>query len=272
VLGGVTWERRPIDPLPGPRRLDELEGARRLNGATALSGPDTHGPGGFAFAEARMAAVLGADTLLVDPDPGPESVAAGLVDAAERLDCDALALVDVGGDALAAGDEPGLASPLCDAVLLAAGSLAADAGLTTVAAVVGPGCDGELTHAEILLALTGVAAAGGLLGVRAIDAGMLPPLEEAAAAVPTEASAQVLRCARGERGPTAIRAGRRPLELSALGALMVYVEPRAAVASAARLARAVREQPTLEAANEALHALGLRTELDHERDRPATGA
>jgi hypothetical protein len=272
VLGGVTWERLPIDPLPGPRRLAELEDARDLNAATALAGPATRGPGGFAFAEARMAGILGADTLLVDPTPGPAAVAAGLTDAAAALDCDLLVLVDVGGDALARGHEPGLASPLCDAVLLAAGTLAADAGLVTLAAVVGPGCDGELTHDELLLALADVAAAGGLLGVRALDADTLPVLEAAAAEIPTEASAQVLRCARGERGPTAIRGGRRPLELSALGALTVYVEPRAAVASAAALARAVRDRPTLNAANDALHELGVRTELDYERERAGTGA
>jgi hypothetical protein len=272
VLGGVTWERLPIDPLPGPRGLGELEGAHVLNGATALVGPDTRGPGGFAFAEARMAGVLGTETLLVDPNPGAAAVAAGLTDAATRLECDLLVLVDVGGDALAGGHEPGLASPLCDAVLLAAGTLAADAGLATLAAIVGPGCDGELTHDELLLALVDVAAAGGLLGVRAIEADSLPALEAAAAAIPTEASAQVLRCARGERGPTTIRDGRRPLELSALGGLTVYVEPRAAAASAAALARAVRDRPTLEAANEALHELGVRTELDYERERAGTGA
>ncbi len=272
VLGGVTWERLPIDPLPGPRGLAELEGARDLNDATALAGPATRGPGGFAFAESRMAGLLGAETLLVDPIPGPAAVAAGLTDAAAALECDLLVLVDVGGDALAGGHEPGLASPLCDAVLLAAGTLAADAGLATLAAVVGPGCDGELTHDELLLALADVAAAGGLLGVRALDAGALPVLEAAVAEIPTEASAQVLRCARGERGPTAIRGGRRPLELSALGALTVYVEPRAAVASAAALARAVRDRPTLNAANDALHELGVRTELDYERERAGTGA
>jgi len=272
VLGGVTWERRPIDPLPGPRGLAELQGARELNGATALAGPATRGPGGFAFAEARMAGVLGADTLLVDPIPGPAAVAAGLTGAASQLDCDLLVLVDVGGDALAGGQEPGLASPLCDAVLLAAGTLAADAGLATLAAVVGPGCDGELTHDELLLALAGVAAEGGLQGVHGIDPDSLPALEAAAAEIPTEASAQVLRCARGERGPTAIRGGRRPLELSALGALTVYVEPRAAVASSAVLAHAVRDRATLDAANDALHELGVRTELDYERELAGTGA
>jgi hypothetical protein len=272
VLGGVSWERLPIDPLPGPRGLGELEGAQVLNGATALVGPETRGPGGFAFAEARMAGVLGADTVLVDPNPGAAAVAAGLAGAAAQLACDLLVLVDVGGDALAGGHEPGLASPLCDAVLLAAGALAADDGLATLAAVVGPGCDGELTHDELLQALAAVAAAGGLLGVRALDAASVPRLEAAAAEIPTEASAQVLRCARGDRGPTTIRDGRRPVELSALGALTVYVEPRAAVASAAVLARAVRDRPTLEAANEALHQLGVRTELDYERERAGTGA
>ena len=93
------------------------------------------------------------------------------------------------------------------------------------------------------------------------------------AAIPTEASAQVLRCARGERGPTAIRDGRRPLELSALGALTVYVEPRAAVAlRRARSPAPYASAPTLEAANEALHELGVRTELDYERERAGTGA
>ena len=30
VVGGVTWERRPIDPRPGPRSVGEIEGARVL--------------------------------------------------------------------------------------------------------------------------------------------------------------------------------------------------------------------------------------------------
>ena len=37
IVGGLTWERLPIDPLPGPRRIDELHRARRLNEVTALA-------------------------------------------------------------------------------------------------------------------------------------------------------------------------------------------------------------------------------------------
>jgi hypothetical protein len=120
VVGGLTWERRPIDPIPGARRLDELTGALRLNDAVALARADTTGPGGFSFAESRMAGFLGRRTVLVDPGPGPAAVGRALADAAQRLGADLVVLLDVGGDVLAHGDEPGLASPLADATLLAA--------------------------------------------------------------------------------------------------------------------------------------------------------
>src|SRR5687768_16797058 len=57
-VGGCTWERRPIDPIPGPRRLDEITGAVRIAASVALAGPDTAGSGGFRFAESHMARVL----------------------------------------------------------------------------------------------------------------------------------------------------------------------------------------------------------------------
>ena len=38
VVGGLTWERRPVDPIPGPRRLNEVSGAQALNAAVALAG------------------------------------------------------------------------------------------------------------------------------------------------------------------------------------------------------------------------------------------
>jgi hypothetical protein len=84
--------------------------------------------------------------------------------------------------------------------------------------------------------------------------------------VPTEASAQALRCFRGETGTATIRQGRRTVELSPVGALTFYVDVAAAVRSAARLAAAVMDARDLDHANELLHALGVRTELDYERD------
>jgi hypothetical protein len=273
VLGGLTWERRPIDPLPGPRRLDEVTGVRVLHPAAALAGPDAAGPGGFRFAEGRMAELLGEPTVLVDPNGGPAQVAAGLVRACEDLGCDVVVLLDVGGDALAHGDEAGLASPLADAVVLAAAPALTAAGLSVLGAIFGSGCDGELTPAEVAERLSEVAAAGGDLGEHAPDEATLARLDEAVAAVPTEASAMALRCARGETGRAPIREGRRTVPLTPEGGRVFFFDPEAAIGSAARLARAVRDARDLEHANAILLELGVaRTELGYEREAAAATA
>jgi hypothetical protein len=268
VLGGVTWERRPIDPLPGPRGAAEIADAEELGPGVLSAGTATCvRSSGVRFAEARMAEFLGEPTVLVDVNLGAPTLARGLGRAVARLECDLIVLVDVGGDALAHGDEPGLASPLCDAVMLAAGALLAEEGSVPVlAGVFGVGCDGELTPSEVLARLAEVAGAGGLAGVRGLTKAVVERLDAAVAAVPTEASAQALRCFRGELGETTIRAGRRTVQLSPVGAMTVYLDPVIALGSAARLAAAVRECPDLEAANAALNALGVHTELDLERE------
>ncbi|MDX6701913.1 MAG: hypothetical protein QOF26_2139 [Baekduia sp.] len=266
VVGGLTWERRPVDPLPGPRRLSEISGAQPLHAAVALAGvggAEVTGPGGFRFCESDMAAFLGEPTVLVDPNPGPAAIAAGLDVAAAHLGCDLVLLLDVGGDVLAHGDEPGLASPLADATVLSA---ALRMTTPTLAALFGIGCDGELTPAEVLERLAEVAAAGGVLGDVPLPAAALDRIEGALQTVTTEASAMALRCARGETGRVPIRGGRRTVPLTADGGRLVLLDPIATIHSAARLAAAVAEAPDLEAAQAILTALGVRTELDFERE------
>jgi hypothetical protein len=270
-LGGLTWERRPVDPLPGPRRMAEVTGCEAVHPAAALAGPDARGPGGFRFAEGRMAELLGRPVVLADPNPGPAAVGAGLAAAAGRLGCDVLVLLDVGGDVLAHGHETGLASPLADAVVLAAAPPAAAAGLTVLGAVFGAGCDGELTPAEVLERLAEVDAAGAGLGASTVPRPVLDRLEDAARSIPTEASAMAARCARGETGRAAIRQGRRTVELTGAGGLVHWFDPQGAMASAARLADAVRGARDLEEAHAVLGARGVRTELAYERDAAAAG-
>jgi hypothetical protein len=269
VLGGLTWERRPIDPLPGPRPLRDVTGVEPLDDAVALAGPHAAGPGGFRFAEGRLAELLGEPTVLVDPLGGPAAVARGLARAAEALGCDVVVLLDVGGDALAHGDERGLASPLADAVMLAAAPALAAAGPAVLGAVFGAGCDGELTPDEVLARLTEVRDAGGDLGDHAPDAATLDRLAAAVAAVPTEASAMALRCARGERGEASIREGRRTVRLTAEGGRVHFFDPHAALRSAARLARAIHDARDLLHADAILTGLGVRTELRYETEAAA---
>ncbi|MGZ4180502.1 MAG: DUF1152 domain-containing protein [Solirubrobacteraceae bacterium] len=267
ILGGVTWERRPIDPVPGPRKADEIVDAQELAPGILLAGPSTHvRDRDVYFAESRMAQVLGEPTVLVDINEGPQAVADGLATAADNLDRDLIVFVDVGGDLLAQGDEPGLRSPLCDAVMLAAASRLSDAGRPVLAAIFGVGCDAELTPDEVLARLSDVAAAGGLGGARGLTEPVAQRLERAMELVPTEASAQAVRAYRGASGRATIRGGTRALELSPVAALTFHLDVDVTMRTAGRLATALSDASTLEEANAALNALGVRTELDVESE------
>ena len=267
VLGGLAWERRPIDPLPGARTTEEIENARELAPGVLMAGPRTGVRGrDVLFAESRMAAFLGQPTVLLTLEGGPQAIAAGLRAAAPQLGCDGFVFVDVGGDVLAQGDEPGLRSPLCDAIMLAAADRLATEGEATLVAIFGLGCDAELTPAEVMARLASVAREGGLKAIRGLTEAVAERLERAVDMIPTEASAQAVRAFRGHAGTVTIRGGTRSLELSPVATCTFYLEPRATIAACGRLARAVAAAESLEAANAALNELGVRTELDLERD------
>ena len=89
--------------------------------------------------------------------------------------------------------------------------------------------------------------------------------------VPTEASLQVVRCARGEVGDAYIRRGRRRVELGPVGALTFVFDPVAAPSEALPLANAVADASSIEEGRAALAARGVQTELDYERSRAGEG-
>ncbi|MGH2986745.1 MAG: DUF1152 domain-containing protein [Solirubrobacterales bacterium] len=262
ALGGVAWERLVVDPVPGPRPASEIVGGEPLGRCAVLAGPDTATPEGVRFSESHVAAHLDAPTVLIDITEGPGGVADGICSAAERLGCDLVVYADVGGDAIAAGDEPGLGSPLCDAVMLAGGLRLADR-LDAVMAVLGPGCDGELELDEVLGRVAALAAAGAWIGTSSVGSAVADELEAAAAATATEASMQVVLCARGVTGTAEIRGGRRRVALGPLGAVAFHFDLATAAADLP-LTQAMLGAGDLQAARDALVRLGARTELDYE--------
>lgn len=267
MLGGLAWERRPIDPEPGPRRRAEIEDAEEVAPGIMLAGPSTRvRERDVYFAESRMSEFLGEPTLLVDVSGGPAAIAAGLAEAATRFSCDLVVFVDVGGDVLAYGDEPGLRSPLCDAVMLAAAMRLRRLGHDVLGAVFGVGCDAELTPSEVLARIADVAAAGGLAGARGLTGPVADRLEGAMELVTTEASAQAVRAFRGASGEARIRGGARTVELSSVAAVTFYLDVEATVRATGRLALAIDPAQSLEEANQALNQIGVRTELDLERE------
>ena len=274
ALGGVAWERFAIDPHPGPRPLAEIRGGRPLGEHAVLAGPETSTPDGVRFSEAHAAGHLrarggpGAETVLIDVTAGAPGAAEGIAAAARALDCNLVVYVDIGGDAIATGDEPGLASPLCDAIMLAA-ALRLVGELPGAIAILGAGCDGELEPEEVLARVAALGRAGAWTGTWGLTPAIAEEVAEAAAGSGTEASMQVVRCALGEHGEAEIRGGRRTVPLSPLGALAFCFDVEAAAVELP-LARAVMEAESLEEARAVLAGIGVRTELDWERHRAAS--
>jgi hypothetical protein len=270
VVGGVAWERMVVDPKPGPRPVAEIREGDPLGKYAVLARAETQTADGVRFSESHVAELLAAPTVLIDITGGAHGAAEGVAAAAGLLGCDLVVYVDVGGDAIAAGDEPGLASPLCDAIMLAAGARLGGR-LDGVATVIGAACDGELTHAEVLERVAALAAADAWIGTSSVTAVQAEELERAARAAGSEASMQVARCARGELGEAEIRRGRRRVPLGPLGAVGFSFDLEAA-APALPLAAAVADAEHLEGAREALNAKGIRTELDYELERAASNS
>jgi hypothetical protein len=265
TLGGLSWERNVYDPIPGPRKLSEAKNVTALHEFAWLANPKSQTSTGVPFAEAKMAAVIEREVLLVDINGGVSGVVKGLEVAMKFLAVDLLVGLDVGGDSLAEGHEPGLRSPLADSIMLAAVAELAERGHRTIWGVFGYGSDGELTVDEIESALSKLAANNGLLGAWSLTPKIAAELEAVIQTVPTEASAIPLQCFRGAWGQHDIRRGERHVKLTPLTALTFFIATATLYDTLSRPAKALRHSATLDEANVALHAIGVRTELDYER-------
>lgn len=266
-LGGLSWERSVIDPIPGPRSLSEVQQVRALHRYAWLANAESKTTTGVYFAESRMARIQGREVLLVDINGGVKGVVEGVEAALKKFTADLLVGLDVGGDSLAQGGEPGLRSPLADSIMLAAYAELERRGQPALWSMFGYGSDGELAVEEIEAALSSMAKAGGLLGAWGLTSQVTAELEEAIKSVRTEASAIPVECARGAWGETAIRQDQRRVKLTPLTTLTFFLSTGILYDTLSRPARAVAGTSSLEAANDALHAIGIKTELDLERER-----
>lgn len=207
VVMTYSWDRLMIDPLPGPRTTEDFTGLRELTPhvlevvAEARPVP----PAGSSLP--RLAADLPARLLLLDPAHGTAGLADQITAAAEFFDAAAIALIDVGGDALTTGDDPGLRSPLADQLALAA---CVRTGIPTRLLVAGAGLDGELSTVTITERLTH------------LDAEQLPsfspadiiPVRHVFTWHPSEASGLLAAAASGRRGRVEVRDAGDQVELT----------------------------------------------------------
>ena len=256
IIATVAWERLLIDPVPGPCPLSEFVGLQEAAGTfEVLPTTTTRPPRGSLLP--RLRAELGYRTFLLDLAQG----VTGLVDQLGALHSHSggvtsVWLVDVGGDVLADGSEPGLRSPLCDAMTLAA---TAEIDPEARVLVAGLGLDGELTVPEVRQRLGEEAQ----LMVTLSDPS--PSVSAVLEWHPTEASALLAASAMGIRGVVEVRDAGTPIELTDCSP-EVWTTAARRVADTS-LAGAVRGTTSLEAAAAQLNRRAVTTELEHERNK-----
>src|SRR5207244_12781299 len=85
--------------------------------------------------------------------------------------------------------------------------------------------------------------------------------------VPPEDRASPLRCAGGAWGEGSIRYDERKVRLTPLTTLTFYLSASVLFHTLSRPAQAAAASTSLEEANDALHRLGIKSELDLERER-----
>ncbi|WP_456454544.1 DUF1152 domain-containing protein [Methanopyrus sp.] len=271
VLGGLTWERAVVDPEPGPRSRDEIIGDvewihERIGILRGRARPKL----GREFAESRVRRVLrrmghrDVEVVLVDVSGGVKGTVDGLKALIEHFELDVVFGIDVGGDALARGDEPGVESPLADSIMTCSLSKLEEA----VLGVFGWGSDGELTREELRRRFSEIAAEGGYLGAIGLTGRDVEFLKKLAEVVETEASLIPLRAAvEGEFGPLEIRGGYRTVELGPASVCTFYFDPEV-VARNSLLCEIVDSTESVEEAHERIREeLDIKTELDWERER-----
>ncbi|MEV6840135.1 DUF1152 domain-containing protein [Streptomyces sp. NPDC051133] len=194
------WERLSVDPLPGPLATHDFAGLDHASLPVPLITAGTKAVPPRVSTLPRLAGHLPTKLALLDPHTGVEGLADQIGRTARALGTDHISVVDMGGDILAHGDEPTLASPLLDALVLTACHLA---GVRTTVHVAGPGLDGEIAEATVLTRVTGDGT----------DLG--PALPAWAPEVlrwhPSEASTLLAAAAAGLRGPCLTRSGPLPL-------------------------------------------------------------
>lgn len=267
LLGGVAWERAPRDRRPGPRPLDELAAIDRVADRVAVATPETATDDGVRLAEAGVAATVPNTTLVLDVSAGPRPLVDSIDAVCREWDVDLVIGVDAGGDALAVGPEPGVRSPLSDAIGVAT---LAEVAVPAALGVIGYGSDGELTPEELDEGVAALGEADAILGAWGITPSIAHTLEELVSVVDTEASRIPLDAARGTIGPTTIRDGARSVEVTPASLVTFYFDP-VAVDRRSEVTGVVSAAPSVESAAETLRSRGIQTEYDTERARLSEG-
>jgi hypothetical protein len=256
VIATYAWERLIIDPVPGPRNPADFDGLQPIGRSNHVIVPATapRPPAGSTLP--RLATELDDELVLLDPVYGASGLRTQLAELASLYHADALTVVDVGGDAIARGDEPTLLSPLADSL-----ALAATTGLDIPVSVLvaGAGIDGELSESQVLAFI-------GTNSVVRLGADDIAPFRGVLDWHPSEATALLAAAALGLRGRVEVRDAGLGVTLTDHSA-DVYSLDLERVIEHNRLAAALVNTATLSEAENIARAVCGSCEIDYERSK-----
>ncbi|MCX4697195.1 DUF1152 domain-containing protein [Streptomyces sp. NBC_01352] len=196
VVATYSWERPEVDPTPGPLGVRDFTGLLdRPEGHVLTPAARAVAPAGSTLP--RLAADLPVRLVLLDPYEGLAGLAARIRRLAEACGPGRVRIVDVGGDILTHGDEDTLCSPLVDALVLAACTLA---DVDATVHIAGPGTDGEIPQDVLLDRLDRLDRLAGTDDRSAPTPGHAQAAYRALAWHPSEASALFAAAVLGVRG------------------------------------------------------------------------
>lgn len=260
-IASYAWERKRFDPAVGPRGPSDFDGLERVGPDVWRITPETRLRRGRSFLPA-LAARLGCSLYLLDPEAGVGGLSRQMDSIAQRVGARKLGLVDVGGDILARGREPGLRSPMADSMALAAAHVS---GLASRVLAVGIGLDGELTATE----------AGAAKGVATRQQARADPvvrvtpasarvIQQCLAWHPSEVAGLTCMAALGFTGVAEVRGDGMHVRLRG-GSADIHAFETSWLFERSTVARALVGTSTFDEADRAIRHVVGRSELDDER-------
>jgi hypothetical protein len=263
MVASYSWDRRILDPLPGPRSAADFEGTRQLTPhnveVTATSRLRSGGQSTLCLlAETTASARL----VLLDPYHGAVGMRGQIEELVQHFSFESVVLVDVGGDLVAIGSEDELRSPLADSLALAS---LADLPVPVVVAVAGPGLDGELPPSYVRSRCIDL---GGNLLTR-LNGSDIEPYFSSLAEHPSEATTLLAAAALGITGRAEIRDNADIVSVTEAGA-QIYVLRSSGALAGNKLAQELTATRSMAEAEAITLAVCGRCELDYERQKAAT--
>jgi hypothetical protein len=267
-IATFAWERKRFDPRPGPRAAEDFVNLLAPSSGVRQMAQDSRLRRGRSFLP-DLVREAGCQIYLLDPTHGVDGLRRQLVSLGDYLGASETLVVDVGGDILARGGEPGLRSPTADAMALAA---AGETGRRAWIIALGLGLDGELTRRQWRAACR----AGALHEETDIEPARLEA--DAAAYVrrllswhPSEVAGLACLAALGYQGTAEVRADGLQVRIDR-DAATVHRFEYAWVMARNRVAQAVRDTTSLADVEAAVRRTVGRSELEDERSMLARRA